>query len=171
VAPQPTSAVPRARGWPFALLSAGTPMLTGGDEYLRSLNCNNNPYDVDSIVNWLDYGWTTDQTNFSIFAQRMMAFRKAHPALRPQNWYSGLDDNGEGMAQLQWYTPAGAVADSAYWNNPSNHSIAWQIDGTQFGDPATTLYVAYNGWSGSVNFTLPSPGSGKNWYRVMQKLK
>jgi len=26
--------------------------------------------------------------------------------------------------------------------------------------------VAYNGWSANVNFTLPSPGQGLNWYRV-----
>ena len=99
-------------------------MLTGGDEYLRSLNCNNNPYNLDSVGNWLNYSKTTDQTNFTDFAQRMIAFRKAHPALRPQNWYSASDNNGNGMVQLQWYTPAGTVADPTYWNNASNHSIA-----------------------------------------------
>ena len=109
---------------------------------------------------------TTNQKDFNVFAQRMIAFRKAHPALRPQNWYSASDNNGNGMVQLQWYTPAGTVADSTYWNNSGNHSIAWQIDGTEFADPASAIYVAYNGWSGSVNFTLPWPGSGKNWYRV-----
>ena len=45
------------------------------------------------------------------------------------------------------------VADSTYWNNPSNHAITCQIDGTEFGDPASAIYVAYNGWSGNVNFT------------------
>ena len=96
----------------------------------------------------------------------MIAFRKSHPALRPQSWYSGADNNGNGMVQLQWYTPAGTVPDPAYWNDPSNHSIAWEIDGTEFGDSASAIYVAYNGWSGSVNFRLPWPGSDKNWYRV-----
>jgi glycogen operon protein len=153
-------------GLAFLMLSAGTPMITGGDEHLRSLNCNNNPYDLDSIGNWLNYSFTTDQKNFGDFAQRLIAFRNAHPALRPQTWYSGSDHNGNGMAQLQWYTPAGTVADPNYWRNSSNHSIAWQIDGTEFGDPASAIYVAYNGWSGSVNFTLPSPGSSKSWYRV-----
>jgi glycogen operon protein len=94
----------------------------------------------------------------------MIAFRNAHPALRPQNWYSSSDGNG--MTQLQWYTPAGAVADTAYWTGASNHAIAWQLDGTEFDDPASAIYIAYNGWSGSVNFTLPWPGSGMNWYRV-----
>jgi glycogen operon protein len=36
------------------------------------------------------------------------------------------------MVQLQWYTPAGAIADADYWGNGNNHSIAWQIDGTEF---------------------------------------
>jgi isoamylase len=26
--------------------------------------------------------------------------------------------------------------------------------------------VAYNGWSGNVNFILPSPNKGTVWYRV-----
>lgn len=153
-------------GFALLMLSAGTPMMTGGDEHLRSLNCNNNPYNLDSSGNWLNYTFTADQTNFGNFALRMIAFRKTHPALRPQRWYSSADNNGNGMVQLQWYTPAGAVADTAYWNGASNHAIAWQIDASEFADPASAIYVAYNGWSGSVNFTLPSPGNGKNWYRV-----
>ncbi|HVH81924.1 MAG TPA: hypothetical protein VM782_21170, partial [Stellaceae bacterium] len=28
------------------------------------------------------------------------------------------------------------------------------------------IYIAYNGWSGPVSFTLPSPGNSKSWYRV-----
>ena len=141
-------------------------MMTGGDEHLRSIDCNNNPYDLDSIGNWLNYSFTTDQANFDDFAQGMIAFRKAHPALRPQTWYSAVDNNANGMVQLQWYTPAGTVADPAYWNDTGNHAIAWEIDGTEFGDPASAIYVAYNGWSGPVNFILPWPGNGKTWYRV-----
>ena len=33
-------------------------------------------------------------------------------------------------------------------------------------DPAAAIYVAFNGWSGDVDFTLPAPGNGKSWYRV-----
>jgi isoamylase len=153
-------------GLAFLMLSAGTPMITGGDEHLRSLQCNNNPYNLDSSGNWLNYGFTADQANFAIFARRMIAFRKAHPALRPLTWYSGSDANGNGMAQLRWFAPNGNAADQTYWNDPANHAIAWAIDGAAFGDPASAIYVAYNGWSGGVNFTLPSPGGGRSWYRV-----
>jgi isoamylase len=95
-----------------------------------------------------------------------MSFRKAHPALRPLDWYSGADTNGNVMEQLRWFKPDGAQADTEYFTSPSNHAMAWRLDGTEFGDGASAIYVAYNGWSSTVNFTLPWPGAGKAWYRV-----
>jgi len=145
-------------GFALMMLSAGTPLMTGGDEYLRSLHCNNNAYDVDSVANWLSYSWTSDQNNFDAFVQGMIAFRKAHAALRPLNFYSST--------QLVWWTPAGTTPDATYFNSGSNHAIAYQFNGSALGDSYSSIYVAYNGWSGNVNFTLPSPGNGTNWYRV-----
>lgn len=154
-------------GLAVTLLSAGTPMISGGDEFLRGINCNNNPYNLDSSANWLNYTWNADQTTFNGFAKRLIAFRKAHPALRPLDFYSGADNNGNGLAQLAWFKPDGGTPDSAYFNDANNRAIAWRIDGSELGDSASALYIAYNGWSGNVNFTLPYPGAGKNWYRVM----
>ncbi|MEZ0471491.1 glycogen debranching protein [Luteimonas salinilitoris] len=153
-------------GLAFLMLSAGVPMITGGDEALRTQFGNNNVYNLDSPANWLL--WTRDatETNHQAFASRLIAFRKAHPALRPANFYSGVDNNGNVMEQLRWFKPGGAQADTAYFTNPNNHAIAWRIDGSEFGDPASAIYVAYNGWSGDVNFNLPWPGAGKQWYRV-----
>ncbi|MBB5064121.1 isoamylase [Granulicella mallensis] len=144
-------------GMAFEMLSAGTPLMQGGDEYLRTLQCNNNAYNLDSPANWLNYSWSSDQSNFYNFAQRSIAFRKAHPALRPATWYSS--------SQLVWYEPSGAVADTSYWDNTSNNAIAYTVNGSSFGD-ANSMYIAFNGWSGSVNFTLPTPPTGTNWYRV-----
>ena len=153
-------------GFAFLALSGGTPMITGGDEFLRNIRCNNNPYNLDSSADGLGWSWTADQTTFQTFAQRMIAFRKAHPALRPAAFYSATDNNGNVMEQLRWFKPDGQVPDAAYWNDPENHAIAWRIDGTELGDSASAIYIAYNAWSGSVSFSLPWPGTGKNWYRV-----
>ncbi|MFG2010597.1 glycogen debranching protein [Micromonospora sp. NPDC048868] len=153
-------------GHAFLMLSAGTPMVTGGDEVLRGIRCNNNPYNLDSSANWLGWSPTAEQSTFRTFASRLAAFRHAHPALRPATFYSAADTNGNGLAQLAWFTPAGTSPDAAYWGNAGNHALGWRIDGTEFGDPAPAIYVGYNGWSGDVNFTLPSPGAGKSWHRV-----
>ncbi len=153
-------------GLALMMLSAGVPMIVGGDEMLRSINCNNNPYNLDSSANWLNWTLSMDQTNFKTFSSRMIAFRKAHPALRPLNFYASTDTNGNVMEQLRWFKPDGAVADAAYFNDSANHAIAWRIDGTEFADTASAIYVAHNAWSAQVNFTLPWAGTGKSWYRV-----
>jgi isoamylase len=151
----------------FMALSAGVPMFNGGDEFLRSQRCNNNAYNLDSEGNWLNYSLSTQQQNFKTYTQRLLAFRKAHPALRPSNFYSASDNNGNVMEQLRWFKPDGAQADAAYFDNPNNHAIAWRIDGTELGDTAKAIYIAYNGWQGPVNFTLPWTGQqATSWYRV-----
>jgi glycogen operon protein len=139
-------------GFALLMLSAGTPLMTGGDEYLRSLHCNNNAYNVDSIANWLTFDWNSDQTNFNAFARAMIAFRKSHSSLRPADFYTA--------AQLQWWTPSGISPDAGYFDSAANHSIAYQLIAD------SSIYVAYNGWTDSVNFILPDPKSGSNWYRV-----
>ena len=153
-------------GLALMMLSAGVPMLVGGDEALHSMNCNNNPYNLDSSTNWLGWSWNTDQSNFQSFSKGMIAFRKAHPALRPANFYSSVDNNSNAMEQLRWFKPDGGMADATYFNDTANHAIAWRIDGSEFGDSASAIYVAHNAWSAQVNFTLPWPGASKTWYRV-----
>jgi glycogen operon protein len=153
-------------GLALLMLSAGTPMITGGDEYLRSLQCNNNPYNLDSITNWLNFSWSNDQNNFNAFTKGMIKFRKNHPSLRPANFYQSIDTNNNVMEQLRWFKPDGNVAQGDYFNDVNNHGIAYRIDSSEFGEQTSAIYIAYNGWSSQVNFTLPWPGNGKNWYRV-----
>jgi glycogen operon protein len=153
-------------GLALLMLSAGTPMITGGDEYLRSLQCNNNPYNLDSAANWLNFNWNNDQSNFNAFTKGMIEFRKNHPALKPANFYQAIDTNNNAMEQLRWFKPDGNVAQGDYFNDANNHAIAYRIDSSEFGEQTSAIYIAYNGWSGQVNFTLPWPGNGKKWYRV-----
>jgi len=152
-------------GMAFMLLSAGVPMFNGGDESLRTQFGNNNVYNLDSAANWLDWTFDANEAIHQTFTTRLIAFRKAHPALRPANFYSSVDNNGNVMEQLRWFKPDGGVADTAYFTNGNNHAISWRLDGTELGG-SNAIYVAYNGWSGNVNFSLPWPGAGKQWYRV-----
>jgi glycogen operon protein len=96
---------------------------------------------------------------FQTFATRLSAFRQHHPALRPEAFYTA--------EQVRWFKPDGGVADPGYFDNPDNHALAWRIEGSAFHDPSHALYIAYNGWSGDVTFRLPTPGSGKSWFRMM----
>ena len=52
------------------------------------------------------------EADFQTFTTRLIAFRKAHASLRPAAFYSGSDNNANGLQQLAWFTPSGAIAGS-----------------------------------------------------------
>ncbi|HEU4535180.1 MAG TPA: isoamylase [Polyangiaceae bacterium] len=149
----------------LVLLSAGVPMITGGDEMYRTQFGNNNSYNLDSDKNWLDWSAATTNANFLSYARRLMLFRSAHPALRPANFWTGAV-GASGLKDITWLTDGGVEASGAYMDNANNHFLAFRLDGARAADSAASIYVAYNGWSGQVNATLPAPRAGKAWYRV-----
>ncbi len=71
------------------MLSQGIPMLTAGDEFLRTQQGNNNAWCQDNEVSWVD--WTLAETNkdFLRFVREMILFRRRHPALRRRNFFRG----------------------------------------------------------------------------------
>src|SRR5664279_3332537 len=112
-------------GLALELLSAGVPMIEGGDEVAHGVRCNNNPYNLDSPATWIDFTPTTDP--LWTFTQRMLAFRAAHPSLRPSGWFAPT-----------WYDDAGNVASGAYLGDATKPIVAWR---TADSDP---IYVVYN---------------------------
>ncbi len=146
-------------------VSIGVPMFNGGDEMYRTQFGNNNAYNLDSDKNWLNWSDATTNANFLAFSSRLFKFRNAHPALRPANFFTGAVGSS-GLKDIQWLTDRAVEASGAYMDNPSNHFLAYRIDGAPAGDSAASIYVAYNGWSGVVNAILPTPRPGKSWYRV-----
>jgi glycogen operon protein len=138
------------------MLSQGVPMMVGGDERLRGQRCNNNPYNLDSSA--MGLLWDGPDSAFTVFARRMLAFRRAHPALRHAAWIE--------PAQVSWRDAAGNVATGAYLDDATRPVLAWRLDGTALGDPAAALFVTYNRGATEVATTLPAPPAGTAWYRV-----
>ncbi len=152
-------------GMALLMLSAGVPMITGGDEFYRTQRCNNNPYNLDSVGTWLDPTNAAENAAFAQFAREAMRFRGAHPALRPEQYRPASDDDGDGLQRISWRT-TGGVADGAYMDDPTNHFLAFQLDGDEVGDSAASIFVAYNGWDGGLDVTIPPPANGRAWYLV-----
>ena len=54
----------------------------------------------------------------------------------------------------------GTPTTDAYLDNPSNHFLAWRVDGEPSGDPARSILVLYNGHKEPVTATLPTSEAG-----------
>ncbi|MBI2930113.1 MAG: glycogen-debranching protein [Planctomycetes bacterium] len=153
-------------GLAILMSSAGVPMFTGGDEFLRTQYGNNNPWNLDSEKNWLNWEDAKKYTGFLRYAKRLIAFRHAHPALRPADWFRGADRNTNGMKDITWLRATGMEADQAYLNDPDKHFLGWRIDGTEFEDPAASILVAYNRSAEPARVTMPAALEGRAWHRI-----
>ena len=153
-------------GFAFPLLSLGTPMFCGGDEFLRSTEGDDNPFNVDNSKNYLHWDLIDTNKNHFAFARRVINFRRTHPALRPAEYFDGRDHNGNGVKDITWFRDDGNEADPGYLDAQDRHFLGYRIDGTEFGDPALSIYVGYNGWQDRVNISLPSLSAGHAWFRA-----
>ena len=142
-------------------------MFTGGDEFLRTPNGNNNPYNLDNRRTTSTGDLIDTNKNHFDFARRMIAFRRAHPALRPADTSTVRTTTATGSRTSPGIRDDGNEAGRRLLRRTQDrHFLAYRIDGTEFGDPALSIYVGYNGWQDPVNITLPSPSAGHAWFRA-----
>ena len=146
------------------LASQGVPMLTMGDECARTQFGNNNAYCHDEDWNWLNWNPSPESDEILRFTKFMIAFRKAHPALRQCEFLTGRDQVGSGYPDISWH---GVLPWRPDWSPPSR-SLAFMLcgrHGEAAGGPPDFLYVAFNMYHKPLNFGLPVLPKGMTWRR------
>jgi glycogen operon protein len=135
-------------------LSAGTPMITGGDEYLRAQRGNNNAYNLDSPGIWLSWEGPERDEEFVEFTAAALRFRRDHPALRSGGVAAELVDD------------LGLPATQSYLDATDRHFLGLRLSGAAISDPAAAIAVGYNGWTDTLLFTPPPPPGQTAWHLV-----
>jgi isoamylase len=147
------------------LFAAGTPMLLGGDELLRTQRGNNNAYCQDNELSWFD--WTARERNaeFFEFVKRAIAFTRRYPVLQRKTFFSGADRNRDTYVDLRWY---GFDLDEPRWGDPELRTIAYLLDGTEHTRGGDYLvFVIYNASWHVVSVRIPPAGAARAWHRVL----
>ncbi|MCC7424638.1 MAG: glycogen debranching enzyme, partial [Planctomycetaceae bacterium] len=128
-------------------LARGVPMLLGGDEFRRSQRGNNNAYCQDNETSWLDWSLLGKNDEIHQFTRRALAFRREHPVLRRDIFYTG--------DEVQWFSAAGRSPD---WSDARTKCLACFIrDGS-----TPPMFLIFNAGLDSTRFPLP-PLSGTAW--------
>ena len=97
------------------LFSAGTPMLLGGDELLRTQGGNNNAYCQDNPITWFDWARRRAERGLVAFFQKAIAFTKKYTILQRRKFFAGTDRDGNAVPDIQWFgedlgaLPAGTI--------------------------------------------------------------
>lgn len=118
--------------WGMLLLSAGTPMITAGDEFARTQNGNNNAYCQDNEISWVSWDLSDWQRDLLATVRYLSALRRSHSALRVDNFFLGAPRPHEEPHQvdLSWFCAAGEVLGHDHWNDPSLRTLQMLRRGT-----------------------------------------
>ena len=135
------------------VIAQGTPMLLGGDEWMRTQLGNNNAYTTrgDNPFNWYDWGsWIANPARVRMhdFVGKLLHFRSDHAyAFAPDEYGAG--------APFSWKSETGGDP-----NWESKHIAQHYFDSSK----GPQLFIMINMESGNTSFTLPQ---GVAWKRVL----
>ena len=174
----------RARNY-FAMqmFSAGIPMIVYGDEFGRTQNGNNNPYNIDSVATWNNYSMVATDSPHTV---RTGSDGKAECGTYTDKF--GKFENTEGKngnfdfarfvmnerlnneslrqitgvdAPIEWYSTAGV---KGWVDSGCKKAVMINGSGAKNGG---TYYMMINMTGYDASFTFPSPSSGKEWTRIV----
>jgi isoamylase len=135
------------------LIARGVPMVLGGDEFRRTQRGNNNAYCQDNALSWYDWRCVHRHQEIHRFTRGMIAFRRAHPVLSREQFYTD--------AEIRWFSAA--PGDPVDWADPQEKRLACLIRESEH----LGLYLMFNAGAEVVDFDLPPVGPGARWYRAV----
>ncbi len=145
------------------LLSAGTPMLLGGDEIGRSQGGNNNAYCQDNEISWFNWELEPWQEQLRETVAYLIDVRKRHAVLRPTRFYDGVDTDPreeQFRADSAWFTAEGEPENEDWWEDPHTRAVQF-MRSLADSDEADALLII-NGAADVVPVTIPAD-DGADW--------
>jgi glycogen operon protein len=138
------------------LVSHGTPMILGGDEFGHTQGGNNNVYCQDNPLGWIDWSAIDDDDRaVTAFVRRLLALRAGHPIFRRASYRDGT--------LIDWFNAAGGPQKPEQWDDPTALTIGLRLrlaDDRHGIDEALILFNAYHE---AVPFALPAREAGRGW--------
>ena len=137
------------------LLSAGTPMLTAGDEIGRSQRGNNNAYCRDDDLSWLPWAREPWQQELLAITSAGIRFRLDNPAVRPRD-FGVWGETLESATQMDWFNAAGESMSITDWDSPSERTLQYLAACTHEIDGFNRILLIVHGVEAVETVTLPA---------------
>jgi glycogen operon protein len=111
-------------------LSQGVPMITGGDEFGRTQQGNNNAYCQDNEISWFNWDWTPEQEALFEFTRELAEFRRSHSVFRRPKYFGGKRIRGSDVKDITWLSPSGAEMKESDWTNGFSKCLGMLVSGS-----------------------------------------
>lgn len=147
------------------MISQGTPMILGGDEFYRTQRGNNNCYCQDNELSWFNWELIDHYSEVFDYFKKIIAFRKQNPVFCLETFLSKSDAHNPELYSkfIEWH---GVKLNQPDWSYFS-HSLAFTINGlskiTAIKNYDRRFYIAVNAFNGPLEFELPSTRPKTRW--------
>ena len=141
------------------MVSRGVPMFVAGDECCNTQYGNNNAYCQDNQVGWLNWRNLEKHGDLHRFWKRIIAFRKRHPALRKNSFYTG-EVSKRGLKDVSWH---GTMLNSPGWGDGQARALGFTLAGLE-DDP--DIHVMMNMYWEPLDMAVPMI-PGREWIRAV----
>ncbi|MDO5103098.1 MAG: glycogen debranching protein GlgX [Lautropia sp.] len=108
------------------LLAQGTPMITAGDEISRTQQGNNNAYNQDNPISWLN--WQAQDEAMFAFTAHLISLRRQYPQLRLPVWLLGTP-TALGALDVRWLNAQGEQMQAEDWSASGHDGVFGQLLG------------------------------------------
>ena len=148
-------------------------MLLGGDEIGRTQGGNNNAYCQDNAISWFD--WDHEDGALLAFAQRLIAFRRAHPVFRRRHFFHG-ESLGADAPDIAWFRPDGSPDEGRRLVGRLREGDRGVPERRHDPEPRTraanaliddSFLVLFNAHHELLSFTTPAKEWGARWLRML----
>lgn len=147
----------------FALLfSLGTPMILGGDEFLRTQKGNNNAYCQDNEITWYDWDLAKKNKDFLKFTRELLVILKNYEALQLTKYYQGQPVTHLEVLEVDWYDEN---LQTPEWCNFDKRTLATEIHAREMSGLEYYFFIILNGDWQNRCVRLPELPSPFRWVR------
>jgi isoamylase len=156
------------------ILSQGTPMLLGGDEFGRTQHGSNNAWCQDNEISWFDWSLLEENEDLHGFVQKLIVLRRAHPVFRRRQFLRGTDEDGSGLPDVWWFRTDGHRMTKSDWES-GERTVGMFLNGEEIAAPDEkgqrmldeSFLLLFNAHHEDVTFTLPNRRFGERWANVL----
>ncbi len=149
----------------YLLFSLGTPMILGGDEFMRTQRGNNNAYCQDNEISWFNWNGIDKNRDVVDFVKKCIAFTREYTVLQKRKFQDlSKDSDGNSLPLVTWYGKDGNIPD---WADVNSKTLCFMLDGSevQSDNAGYKLFFILNADHHSRHIILP--GHGINWARII----
>jgi glycogen operon protein len=154
------------------LLSQGVPMLSHGDELGRTQHGNNNAYNQDNELAWVD--WDAADRPLIEFTATLARLRREHPTFRRSRFFDGRPirrDDGGSVPDIAWLRPDGTQMQPEDWESGFGRAVGVFLNGDGIDERDARgrairdrhFIVLFNAGDESIDFSIPRVRASPSW--------